>query len=141
MNFRRQRTESVDINLTPLIDVVFLLLIFFMVSTTFTKETHLDVDLPTSSSTLQSIDKNQVEIVINATGGFMINGHALVKSDFDTIKQALGKEVEGLDNPPVIIVADAQTPHQSVIYAMDAAGQLGLVKIRMATKIDKNDQN
>ncbi len=74
MKFRRQSRDEDNVNLTPLIDVVFLLLIFFMVSTTFTKETHLEIDLPEATGDAVAADSQQIEILINAEGGFAING-------------------------------------------------------------------
>ncbi len=134
MNFRKTRKEEVSLNLTPLIDVVFLLLIFFMVTTTFTKETHLEIDLPTSSSTKTEQESVQLEVVVDSGGNYAVQGNSLTKSDLTTLKRALELESENMDNPPLIVVADANAPHQSVINVMDAAGQLGLVKIRIATK-------
>lgn len=134
MNFRRQRLEEVSINLTPLIDVVFLLLIFFMVTTTFTRETHLQLELPTSTSEKPLAANDQVEVLIDAQGNFEINGETLVKSDLDTLRRAL----EGLtgDNKdiPIVVIGDAKAPHQAVIFVLDAVGQLGLTKVRMATR-------
>jgi biopolymer transport protein ExbD len=140
VNFRRTRSEEVSINLTPLIDVVFLLLIFFMVSTTFTKETHLELDLPTSTSEKTLAELNQIEVLVNAQGGYAINGQPLIKSDLTTLTRALEQSANEMEDPPVVIVADAQAPHQSVIHVLDAAGRLGLVKVRIATKQETADQ-
>lgn len=140
MNFRRTRTEEVSINLTPLIDVVFLLLIFFMVSTTFTKETHLELDLPTSTSEKTLAEMNQIEVLVNAQGGYAVNGQPLIKSDLTTLTRAIEKIASEMDNPPVVIVADAQAPHQSVIHVLDAAGRLGLIRVRIATKQERSEQ-
>lgn len=135
MNFRRTRSEEVSVNLTPLIDVVFLLLIFFMVSTTFTRETQLKVDLPQAASgdPAQSTDVQQIELTISATGEVAINDKALIAPSLSTIKAALQRESAGDTNLPVVITADAQTSHQSVITAMDAAGQLGFSRLRLTT--------
>ena len=134
MKFHRQSDSDVSVNLTPLIDVVFLLLIFFMVSTTFTKETHLSIDLPESSGAVLEEQPRQIEVVISKEGEFVINGQALVNSQLDTIKRALGKVSEGDNKLPLIITADANTPYQSVVTAMDAAGQLGFVNLSMTTR-------
>lgn len=139
MNFRRQNSEEVSINLTPLIDVVFLLLIFFMVSTTFTKETHIDLELPTSINTQTSDNNLSLEVIVNASGGFIVNGQALVQSNLETLIKALQIEMNGMNAPALIIVADGKAPHQSVVYALDAAGQLGLEKVRMATRMTKGN--
>lgn len=134
MKFRRQSDAEVSVNLTPLIDVVFLLLIFFMVSTTFTKETHLSIDLPESSGELLEQQPQQIELVISKEGEFSINGQTLVNSRIETIKRALSKVSEGDSGLPLIITADANTPYQSVVTAMDAAGQMGFANLSMTTR-------
>ena len=134
MKFHRQSDTDVSVNLTPLIDVVFLLLIFFMVSTTFTKETHLAIDLPESSGEVREQQPRQIEVVISKEGEFAINGQTLVNSRLETIKRALGKVSEGDSGMPLIITADANTPYQSVVTAMDAAGQMGFANLSMTTR-------
>lgn len=134
MNFRRRTRAETDINLTPLIDVVFLLLIFFMVSTTFTRETQLKVDLPESASGEHASETtSQIEVLISAAGEVAINGNSLINPNLDTLKAALARESGGDTGLPVVITADAQTPHQSVITAMDAAGQQGFTRLRLTT--------
>lgn len=135
MNFRRQKIEEVSVNLTPLIDVVFLLLIFFMVSTTFTRETQLKLELPQAASGQRVEDRSvqQLELTIAANGEMALNDRTLMRSDLETLTAALRRESGGDTLLPVIITADAQTPHQYVITAMDAAGQLGFSKLRLTT--------
>lgn len=140
MKFRRQRREEVNVNLTPLIDVVFLLLIFFMVSTTFTKESHLEIDLPESSQEVTQELPQVLEIVINAEGNYSVNGQPLVNTNPKTLRQALRKSIENNDEkPPLIITADANTPHQSVVTAMDVAGSMGFSKLSITTKRNEDD--
>lgn len=139
MQFRRQSKTEDSINLTPLIDVVFLLLIFFMVSTTFTKETHLSIDLPEGSGQPLAEQQQEIEILINADGSYALNGQNLVNRQLDTLKRALEKTANGNADRPLIITADANTPHQSVVTAMDAAGQLGFVHLSITTKNPKSD--
>lgn len=134
MNFKRQNREPVEVNLTPLIDIVFLLLIFFMVSTTFTKENHLKLDLPEASAQAAPDDKAVLEIIISAQGDYSINNQALVNQQLDTLKRGLQKALAGRDDAPVVITADANTPHQAVVRAMDAAGQVGLVNLSITTR-------
>jgi len=134
VKFRRQRTEDEGINLTPLIDVVFLLLIFFMVSTTFTKETHLSVDLPEATGEQSSDLPEQIEILISTDGSYSVNGKALVNNKIETLKSALDKTAEGNNKVPLVITADAKTPHQAVVQAMDAAGQLGFARLSITTR-------
>ncbi len=134
MKFRRQQVEDQGINLTPLIDVVFLLLIFFMVSTTFTKETHLSVDLPEAVGEQSSELPEQIEILINSDGSYSVNGQALVNDKAATLKSALEKTAEGNNELPLVITADAKTPHQAVVQAMDVAGQLGFARLSITTR-------
>ena len=133
MRFSRRNRESLELNITPLIDVVFLLLIFFMVSTTFTRETQLLIDLPESSIDAR-LEEEVVDISISKRGSIAVNQRLIYDADLESLISAI-TEVSGTKNTlPIIIRADAETPHQSVIMAMDAAGRLGFTKIKIATK-------
>lgn len=132
MNFRQKNREELDINLTPLIDVVFLLLIFFMVTTTFDRETQLKIELPQAAGEHKKSEK-LLEVTIDAKGQFFINKKALVNSGFETIKKALKQAAGDNKNPPLLLSADGQATHQSVITVLDAASQLGFVNITFAT--------
>jgi biopolymer transport protein ExbD len=134
VQFRRQAREEDSVNLTPLIDVVFLLLIFFMVSTTFTEETHLSIDLPEAVGEATSDTGERLDIVIGADGAYSVNGQALINNKIETLKSALEKLSTGDIKLPLTITADAKTPHQAVVTAMDAAGQLGFAKLSMTTR-------
>jgi len=134
VKFPRQRQEEVNVNLTPLIDVVFLLLIFFMVSTTFTKETHLEVDLPEANGDKTVSDQQILEIVITDEGHYSVNGKPLVNTQAETLRRALKELSKGDLEQPLIITADARTPHQAVITAMDVSGQLGFDKLSITTR-------
>jgi biopolymer transport protein ExbD len=134
VKFRRQRTEDEGINLTPLIDVVFLLLIFFMVSTTFTKRTQLTVDLPEAVGEQNSEPPRQIEILIAADGSYAVNDQVLVNNKAETLKTAISKVSEGDNKIPLVITADAKTPHEAVVQAMDAAGQLGFAHLSITTR-------
>lgn len=134
MKFARRAKMEVDVNLTPLIDVVFLLLIFFMVSTTFTKDSHLVLNLPEAEGQAGSIDAKQIEIVISKAGGYSVNEKVLVDTQIDTLKRAIEDISAGDRKIPMVITADAATSHQAVVKAMDAAGQLGFVHLNITTK-------
>jgi biopolymer transport protein ExbD len=134
LKFRRQRLAAVDVNLTPLIDVVFLLLIFFMVSTTFTKETHLTIDLPEAQGEVSADVDDQIEILINESGQYTLNGRQLVDSRLATLKAAIRQSSNGDTSLPMIISADGQTPHEAVVRAMDAAGQMGFIPLSISTR-------
>ncbi|CAM3769594.1 ExbD/TolR family protein [Ectopseudomonas alcaliphila] len=135
MKFRRKPRENVEINLASLIDVVFILLLFFVVTTTFTRETQLKVDLPeaVSGTPPEQTELKQVEVLIGADGAFSVNGKALLESNLSNLMAALQKESDGDNSLPLIISADGNTPHQAVITAMDAAGKLGFSHLRITT--------
>jgi len=133
VQFKRQKDGEVSVNLTPLIDVVFLLLIFFMVSTTFTKETHLSLDLPEATGEEKIDQPQQIEILIDAGGQYVIDGRSLVSTNIETLMKALETIANGDTTRPLVLTADASTPHQAVISAMDAAGQLGFVHLSLTT--------
>jgi biopolymer transport protein ExbD len=135
VKFRRKQRENVDINLVSLIDVVFVLLLFFVVTTTFTRETQLRVELPeaVSGSPAEDQQVKQLDIAISAEGVFSVNNQLLPKNDLSSLMDALQKESSGDTNLPLSITADGKTQHQSVITAMDAAGKLGFSHLRMTT--------
>lgn len=139
MNFRRQRAEEVSVNLTPLIDVVFLLLIFFMVSTTFTRETQLSIDLPEATGQARDTRDNEIELLIDEAGQIRVNGQGLVDDRMRTLQAAIYKISAGDTALPMMITADAQTPHYAVVRAMDAAGQMGFVHLSITTRQPRED--
>ena len=134
MNFRPRRLDPPDLNLTPLIDVVFLLLIFFMVSTTFDRETRINVTLPQADAEQAEEQPKAVEVTVDADGTYYVNQEEVVNTRIETLKRAMGKVARGDKQLPVVINADAKTPHQSVITIMDAARQLGLLHITFAAR-------
>ena len=134
MKFRRKARENVDIGLAPLIDVVFILLLFFVVTTTFTRETQLKVDLPEAASgTPPQTETRQLEVLVDVEGQFSLNGNPLIKHDLATLMAALSKESGGDTSLPLVISADGKAPHQAVVTAMDAAGKLGFAQLRITT--------
>jgi len=135
VNLRKFRRESPAIDLTPLIDVVFMLLIFFMVSTTFKDQSLIRIDLPKASQEQkQEEEKQTIELTINAQGDYFVNGKQVVNNQLDTLKKALQIVIGDREHPPLIISADGKTPHQAVVTAMDAARQVGLVRLSIATR-------
>ena len=134
MDFRPdRRDERVDVNLTPLIDVVFLLLIFFMVSTTFDRHAKLKVELPEASAKMTQQQEDPVILSIDVKGNYFINDRQVVNTTLETLKSALQKTVADKKDVSLVLRADAKTPHQSVVRAMDAASQLGLTRLSIAT--------
>jgi len=134
VKIRRQKREDNSINLTPLIDVVFLLLIFFMVSTTFTKETHMTVDLPEADGQASEETPDTIEILIGKDGSYAVNGNSLVNRQIKTLMSALREVSAGDTGLPLVITADAETTHQAVVTAMDAAGRAGFVHLSITTQ-------
>lgn len=137
MKFRRTRdsSRSSGINLTPLIDVVFLLLIFFMVSTTFTRETRLAVELPEAEGEPPSEELPEtIEVVVEEDGSYAVNGKALVNRKIDTIMSALQLESHADMTIPITITADAEASHRAVVTVMDAAGRLGFSRLSFSTQ-------
>lgn len=139
MKFARRTRAEVEVNLTPLIDVVFLLLIFFMVSTTFTKDTQLSIDLPEADGQPTRVADKVIEITVTRTGAYAVNGNALVNNELDTLKRAIEETSGGDTALPMVITADSATPHQSVVTAMDAAGQLGFIHLSITTRNSTNE--
>ncbi len=133
MKFKHRRDDEPDVNITPLIDIVFLLLIFFMVSTTFKQEFEIGIDLPQAASDSQLREK-LLEITIDRTGNYYVNREKLVNNQTAVLKQAMRKVADGNLKMPVVISADAKTPHEAVIRAMDAARQLGFTRLTFATQ-------
>ena len=138
MNIQPDNQEEPEINLTPLIDVVFLLLIFFMVSTTFEHQSRIQIELPEATAQPNKPEEESLEILIDAQGRYFLGDQQVVNTELKTLKGAIRKAVGEREAMPVIIRADARTPHQAVVRALDATSQLGLVHISLATsRIDE----
>jgi len=130
-----------EVNMTSLIDVVLLLLVFFMVSTSFVKQSQISIRLPEAeSSAIVEEVAEQLDIMITEQGTFLINGRELINNRPETIRNALQKLSAGNTRMPLTISADGNTPHQYVVTAMDVAGKLGFVKINIATMNDSAEQ-
>jgi biopolymer transport protein ExbD len=132
----RQRTQP-EVNLTSLIDVVLLLLIFFMVSTSFVKQSQIAIRLPEAESTaiVEEVPL-QIDIMITESGTYLVNGRELINNRAETIRNALQKTSGNNSNLPLTISADANARHQDVVTAMDVAGRLGFKQISIATVND-----
>jgi len=142
MNFAPKREKELELNLTPLIDVVFLLLIFFMVSTTFERESELSIELPESAGEEAQNEPLTIEISIDGQGRYFINQRKLKDDKVETLKQGIRQVRSQFEDdtvePKLIISADQNTSHQAVVRAMDAARQLGLVHLTFATKLSND---
>ncbi len=136
----RPRTQP-EVNLTSLIDVVLLLLIFFMVSTSFVKQSQIAINLPEAdSAAIVEEVPDQIDIMITDTGSFLVNGRELINSRVETIRNAIQKVSGGNSNLPLTISADANAKHQDVVTAMDVAGRLGFTRISIATLNEPESQ-
>ncbi len=135
MKLSPRRPEEPEVNLTPLIDVVFLMLIFFMVSTTFLREADLQISLPEAEQEPEQAADQPVEITINQQGTVFVGGRPLVNSQTETVTRALRGAIGDRDAAEVRVVirADSRTEHQQVVTALDAAGRVGLRQVGIAT--------
>ncbi|RDH87386.1 MAG: biopolymer transporter ExbD [endosymbiont of Seepiophila jonesi] len=138
MNLRPHRKKAIEVDITPLIDVVFLLLIFFMVSTTFDRETQIEVELPEAAGEEAQTTADMLDITIDASGTFYVNQQEVINTEIETLKKAITKAAGEQKDLPVIINADAKTPHQSVMTVMDAASQLGFLHMTFSAHKPKN---
>lgn len=130
MNFRRRQPEELDINLAPLIDVVFLLLIFFMVSTTFDHQSELAIDLPQAQGKPSPTKDKIIDISIDKQGAIYIDKQKI--SSKSSLREQLKAAINGQKDPKIIISADKLTPHQAVMNVLDNARQLGVRKLTFA---------
>jgi len=134
MNFQSRSREEPEINLTSLIDVVLLLLVFFMVSTSFVREAEINIRLPEATTQSEPSQASDVlEITITQSGNFAVNGRALVNNERRTLRAAIERVMGDKRDVPVLIRADALSAHQSTVSAMSVAGELGFVDINIAT--------
>jgi biopolymer transport protein ExbD len=134
MKFARRKTEPPEVNLTPLIDVVFLLLIFFMVSTSFKLETQLMVELPSAEGVISSDPVDTVTVTVGRTGNYAVNERVLLNQSVEVLRNTLQAVSKGRHDRPLILMADAQAPHQAVVTILDVAGQLGFEQISISTQ-------
>jgi biopolymer transport protein ExbD len=133
LNLRPRHREDPDLNLISLIDVLLVLLIFFMVSTTFQQEGRVKIHLPQASDIPQPRGAQEpLVITVTADGNYRINERTLINSTPEVLREALLKQA-GTERGPITIRADARSTHQAVVTAMDVAGRLGFVELNIAT--------
>lgn len=134
MQFRNQDSvDEVGVNLTPLIDVVFLLLIFFMVSTTFDTTSELKIELPEASADKPLKHDRQITVLIDPKGFYYLNGKRLKNKSSELLLLEIHRVAGADKDVPVVIQSDAKSPVQSMITAMDVIGQIGLKRLSIAT--------
>lgn len=134
MNLQSRSREEPEINLTSLIDVVLLLLVFFMVSTSFVREAEINIRLPEASADpVEAVETDVLEIGITQTGNYQINGRALLNSDRRSLRTAIERVMGDNRDAEVVVRADAESTHQATVTAMNVAGELGFTNIKIAT--------
>ncbi len=138
MNFQRGKLkEPLEINLVPLIDVMMVILIFLMISTTYSKYTELEITLPTADAQKQLERANEVSVLVNAQGQYVINRNAVPFRGVEQLAEELRRAAATLKEPIVVISADAAATHQSVVRVMEASRLVGLTQITFTTQSPK----
>lgn len=134
MNMRPKRREDLELNLIPLIDVIFMLLIFFMLTTTFDNISTIVINLPEATKNAREVKLEPIELSIDAAGRYYVRDQLLINTQLDTLRRALAEVAGPNKNLPLLISADGKAPHQSVVTALDAARQENIVNISIATR-------
>jgi biopolymer transport protein ExbD len=138
MNFQRgQEKEPLEINLVPLIDVMMVILIFLMITTTYSKYTELQINLPSADADKQLERSNEIAVLVNAQGQYVINRRPVVFRTVSELADELKRAGGGAKEPVVVISADATATHQAVIRVMEAARLAGLSQITFTTQSTK----
>lgn len=137
MNFRKKvREDDLEINFIPLIDVLLVIIIFLVVSTTFTKFSELKINLPTAEANQVDKKVERINIAISENGDFSINEVSIISPNINSISMSLREASKNIKDPVIVINADSNSPHQSVINVMEAARISGLSKITFSTKVE-----
>lgn len=132
----RRASDEPELNLVPLIDVILVLIIFFVITTTFDSSTALRLELPRADAEQSQARSQSLSVLVNADGRYFIDDREALRTDVESLKRTIA-DVAGDDRQqPVLLRADARTPHQAVVTAMDALGQLGFRHISIATAPD-----
>jgi len=138
VNLKPRRREEPEINVVPLIDVVLLLVVFFMLSSRFMDEGRVRVKLPHASAPVATPHAEPLVVSVTQQGGYELNGRELINSSSDTLRAAIVKKAGTDRSAPVTLRADAHATHQAVITAMDVLGRLGFVEVNIATIKDES---
>ena len=136
MNFRNKRRgpEEPEINFSPMIDVLLVILIFLMITTTYSKYAELQINLPNADAEKQLERPNEINVAVTSGGRFAVNGQTVVFRDVAGLSGELRAAAAGKKDPVVVINADAQATHQSVIHVMQAAQMAGLGQVTFTTQ-------
>jgi biopolymer transport protein ExbD len=134
MKFRRQPRKEDHIDVTNFIDVLLLLLIFFMIATTMTKEGHLKLELPQAVGSDDAPKVDRIEVIVDPKGAYTLNGQPLINSQSDTLHNAIEKLAIADKKTPFVVTADANVPYQFVVTVMEAAGKAGFSNLQLTTR-------
>ncbi|MBP6190922.1 MAG: biopolymer transporter ExbD [Acinetobacter sp.] len=135
MKFKRPQVEDVHINLTPMIDCMLFILVFLLLSTTFSQQSRMNMTLPDAQGVPPKQFDHKIEIMVDSSGHYSVNGQALSTKDSADLSTAIKQVAQERRDFMFIIAADAKAAHQDVIRVMDVAGQLGFVNINISTKV------
>jgi biopolymer transport protein ExbD len=138
MKFSNESKKGPKLNMTSLIDVVFLLLIFFMVTTTFEKQAKLKIELPEANKEVQNQAQQQIVISISQKGAIYLNNNELLNSQYDSIANSLKSLIKTKEKPSVVIRADANAAHKHVVTVMDVLADLEFTSVSIATTPNNN---
>lgn len=133
MRFRPSRSDDPELNLVPLIDVLLMTLIFLVVTTSFSREAHLRINLPEASAQ-KTTSGDALRVTIDAQGRYYIDEQQLLKNTLEVLSNAMVQAAGGKKDPVIIIYADAKTPHEAVVRVLDAARRLGYTHLTFATQ-------
>ncbi|MFZ5722771.1 MAG: ExbD/TolR family protein [Pseudomonadota bacterium] len=131
---RRRRRPDALIDLTPMVDLFLLLILFFALATTFAHQTRLGIDLPEAKGQAPKPSARSLEVSVSESGEFAVNGHSLVNGDRKVLRAAIEEAMKGNKDLPFFITADAKATHQSVVSVLDVAGELGFVNVNIVTR-------
>ncbi len=139
MSFRQRRRRRADalIDMTPMVDFLLLLIIFFALATTFSRETRLGIDLPEAGGQPPVASQGAIDVSVSESGEYAVNGQVLVNGERKTLSAAIAAAVNGRKNVPFFLTADAKATHQAVVSVMDVAGELGIVNVSIVTREPK----
>ncbi|MCK7609340.1 biopolymer transporter ExbD [Acinetobacter portensis] len=135
MKFKRSQVEDIHINLTPMIDCLLFILVFLLLSTTFNQMSRMNLTLPDAQGVPPKQYDHKIEVVVDASGHYSVNGQALSTNEVADLNTAIKQVSNDRRDLMFVIAADAKAAHQDVIRVMDVAGQLGFVNINISTKV------
>jgi len=135
MKFRKPQVEEISINLTPMIDCLLFLVVFLLISTSFNKYSRLNLVLPQATGVPDVHRPRKVEVGVDQSGAYMVNGKSLASNSEDDLRAAIETASQGDHSRPLVIAADGRTSHQSVVRIMDVSGKLGFININISTRM------